>query len=205
VLHRALLVATPRIAESAIEKVVASESREMPVLLPVRSLENLGYRRFEVVVNALRGDSVEELEGQTMPRQERLQALVGEGVNKGGSAVTKPHAEQMHPSFFSPEAYHRLPPIHLSLFPRGGLQGKKTLLRGDLFFYLRHDLADDGFTSLEPSFRHQTVVHPPGRVTLLAGGLEVLHKPGPDDLQIGPRYRAGAGTLEGIGGALKLS
>jgi len=69
VLHRALLVATPRIAESAIEKVVASESREMPVLLPVRSLENLGYRRFEVVVNALLGDSAEELEGQTVPRR----------------------------------------------------------------------------------------------------------------------------------------
>ena len=106
----------------------------MPVLLPVGSLENLGYRRFEVVVNALLGDSAEELEGQTVPRQEGLQALVGEGVDEGSSTVTKPHAEQMHPSFLSPEAYHRLPPIHLSLFPRGGLQGKKTLLRGDLFF-----------------------------------------------------------------------
>ena len=56
----------------------------MPVLLPVRSLENLGYRRFEVVVNALRGDSVEELEGQTMPRQEMLRLIFGGEIEKAG-------------------------------------------------------------------------------------------------------------------------
>ena len=203
-LHRPLLVAASRIAEDALEEVVAAKGRELPVLLPVGSLEHLGDRRLEVVVNALPGNPAEELEGQTVPRQKRLQPFVGEGVDEGGSTATKPHAEQMHPRRLSPETHHRLPPIHLSLLSRGRLQGKEPLLRSDLSFQLCNDLADDGLAAPKLPLLHQPVVHPTSRMTLLAGSLEVLRKPGPDDFQIGPRDRTWTGLLEGVGGNLRI-
>src|SRR5690606_34712276 len=199
VLHQALFVRLPRVAEAGSEDVVGPEGEKGRGLLTPGDPNEALHGGTGVIQDHFGRHSSEVLEGPSQAVQERLGAAVGIEPDEDVGAVGQPGTEHPHLTGLPLDHHLGLAPVRLHRLRPGERKRQVHLRRLHQPLPLADILPHRALAAGEAVLLTEPLIDPSGCVPLLGLHMAVFFEPPVDDLKVRSQH-----WVPGLGGAFPL-